>query len=106
MNRIQASILATRAKVDALNGVGKDGTPLSAVDAKMALTLEEFTYFHNIQAMGYATGKLSQEEANTIYRLLGGESYHKSNGGWAPEADLAAKMVVTRVIAELIDNQR
>lgn len=99
MNRVQIAIDKTRTVLQSLNGVGKDGTPLDEVDRKQALTFDEHFAFQQQQALAHASGQLSSEEAMLIYQALG-EGYY--GDGWTPGTDLATKIVVTKVIGELM----
>lgn len=102
-NRIEAAIATYQRKLDGLNGVGLDGKPLSELDRKLSLTFSEFTAFQNAQARAHAAGVLTTEEAHTVYRLLGGEVYRRNgNGGWPKGVTLVQKLVVTKLMAELM----
>lgn len=68
---------------------------------EMAITFQEHYGYQNAQAKAHAMGSLTLEEAQIIYTALG-EGYTESNGGWAHGVDLATKVVVTRVMGELI----
>ena len=103
MNRIEASIAVHSERIESLNGVGKNGTPLAEVEAEITLSFEEFVAFQNEQARAHAGGTISAEEAMTVYRLLGGESHAgDENHGWPKGVTLAQKMVVTNLMGELM----
>ncbi len=103
MNRIEASIATHSERIESLNGVGLNGTPLSEVEEELTLTFEEFVAFQNEQARAHAGGTISSDEAMTVYRLLGGESHaDDKNHGWPKGVTLAEKMVVTNLMGELM----
>lgn len=103
-NRITQRIERTR---DALNRrVRVDtGEPLPADFDPIAFertldneVLEHFAY-QSAQSHAHAAGRLSTSEAQTIYVALGEVP---DETGWAAGTDLATKLVVTQVLAELI----
>jgi len=98
-NRIAQAIARTDAKLAGMNGVGRDGTSLADLDAKMDLSMGDFVGYQNAQASAFAGGKLNLDEARSIYRVLGGEVYH---GDWPAGTSLATKLVITRVVGELL----
>ena len=105
MNRVLDLIERRRAQLAA--GVKPDGSPLTGdlveVERKMANTFVEHAHYQDLQARAFATGKLNQEEAQTIYHALG-EAPGPS--GWAAGTDLAAKIVITQIMVELIGGER
>ena len=98
-NRVTAAIGRAEARIKALNGVGLNGKSLSQVDKDDTLALDEFVAYQNAQALAHATGKLTTEEAQTVYMALGGESYH---GDWPKGTSLAGKIVVAQLMGELL----
>lgn len=98
-NRITARVAVYQARLDQLNGVGLNGTPISELEQKQALSFEEFVGFQNAQSQAYARGVLNTDEAQTVYRLLGGEVYH---GDWPVGTSLAQKLVITKLMGELL----
>lgn len=99
MNRIAEAITAMEDNISELNGVGVDGTPLSELDTD--LRFDEFVAFQNAQSRAFATGKVGMDEAQLLYRSLGGEMHHDGDG-WPTDTSLATKIVVTKVCAELM----
>lgn len=102
-NRITTHANRVRAMIRA---GGKDGalaTPaqLAAFDAKQALTHSEHAAYQNAQAQAFAAGRLSFDEAQTVYMALG-ETGSESNGGWAAETDTALKVTVTALMGQLL----
>ena len=55
----------------------------------------------NTQAWAHASGIISIEDANIIYRSLG-EAWSPANGGWARGTDLATKVMVQKITGELL----
>ena len=87
------------------DGVDHQGKPIDEALEKLAKTLalnfsDHFEY-QNLQAQAHASGKISADEARTIYAALG-EVMNSDNGGWQPHVDLAMKTVITQVIQELL----
>ncbi len=75
------------------------------VKRKLDLTLAEFCKYQDEQAMAHAGGKITLEEAQTVYVALGGETFG-SDGGWPRETDLATRIVVTKLVHELMSMRR
>ncbi len=98
-NRVEAAIERYEVRIKALNGVGLDGRKVSDVEAGMALTFDDFFQYQQLQALAHATGKLTPDEAQTIYLALGGEGFH---GDWPVGTRLAVKLVVTQLMGELL----
>ena len=86
-------------------GVDLQGKPieeaLKKLDKEMGLTFSDHFDYQNLQARAHASGKISADEARTIYAALG-EVMNSDNGGWQPHVDLAMKTVITQVIQELL----
>lgn len=95
-NRIQAAIEGVRPKV-----AGLPEDKRQSLDEGMALTFSEHFQFQQKQAEAHASGLLSPDEALVIYSALG-ESMSEANGGWQEHADTATKVIVTKVIGELV----
>ena len=99
MNRVSAAIERTMPKVWALNEAKR-----KALDANCAVTFDEHFAYQNAQARAHASGLLTPEEAQIIYMALG-EVGSEANGGWASETDTTTKVVVTRLVGELLEKQ-
>ena len=108
-NRIDAAIERQQARIDALieGGVDLKGQPiapsLANMDATMALTAKEHADFQNQQSRAAAMGKLSTDEALTIYHALG-EWHNGDNGGWQDGVTLATKVIITQVVSDLLSD--
>jgi hypothetical protein len=89
--------IASGRKVDGSGPIGDT----AALDAKLAVTFEEHYAFQNAQASAHASGVITTDEAQTIYRALG-EVGSEANGGWAKGTDLALKVTVTTLMGQLI----
>ena len=96
MNRIEAAIERTMPKVWALDEAKK-----AALEKNCAITFEEHFAYQNAQARAHAMGILTPEEAQVVYMALG-EVGSEANGGWAQGTDTTTKVVVTRMIGELL----
>jgi hypothetical protein len=102
-NRIEQHAAGVR---EIIAAGGKDGclsTPEALVDFDSTLDLdfEEHYTYQNAQAHAHAAGRLSTEEAQTVYWALG-EGMSAENGGWQPHVDTALKVTVTSLMAELL----
>jgi hypothetical protein len=101
-NRVLAMIEKRRGQI--ASGVKPDGSPITADLAELEKSLdnslvEVFTY-QNLKSRAQLAGLLNTDEAMTIYAALGREA--PGPNGWAPDADLATKVVVTGLMGELI----
>jgi hypothetical protein len=99
MNRVQMAISRYEAKIAGLNGVGLNGTPLDDFEAGLKLSFEDFVGYQNAQSQAFVTGRISAEEAMTIFQALGGDGFH---GDWPKGTTLATKVAITQVVGELI----
>jgi hypothetical protein len=72
------------------------------LDDSMALEFDEWYQFQNMQTLAFASGRITAEVAQAIYRHLNGEVMNGSNGGWSDETDTAEKVVITQLMSELI----
>ena len=75
-----------------------------ALDKTLDISFQEHYTFQNQQSAAFAGGKLSEEEAKTIYSSLG-QVHTITNGGWAKGTSLAMKGIVTKVICELLEQK-
>lgn len=89
-NRIAEAINRTRANPKLGN------IPESELD----ITFREHFAYQNTQAQAHAAGRLTTAEAQVVYRALG--EIHGGNGGWSAGTDVATKVVVTRLMGELL----
>jgi hypothetical protein len=96
MNRIATAIAQIDDRLAAL-----DPDKVSALDAGMAVSFDEHFAFQNTQARAHAEGKISTGEAQIVYIALG-EVGSGENGGWAPGTSTATKVVVTKLMGELL----
>jgi len=104
MNRLEFRIahardcIARRVRID--NGEPLPiGIDLVAFERGLDNTALEHFAFQEAQARAHASGRLTTDEAQIIYMALGATG---SAGGWAKGTDLATKVIVTEVIAELL----
>ena len=102
-NRIKDLITRYQDRIDRLGGedaIGLDGEKrIGDMHADMALSFQEFVSFQNLQASAHASGTISFNEAMTVYRTLGGETYR---GDWPTDTSLAAKTAITQLMGELV----
>ena len=109
-NRIDAAIGRQQGRIDKLikSGVDLQGQPIEAsletMDATMALTVKDHAAFQNQQARANAMGTLNTDEALTIYAALG-EWHNADNGGWQDGVSLAAKVIITQAMGELLERR-
>ncbi len=93
-NRIDLAIQLIQARLDAITEAKRESLMKS-----MSLTFDEFYAYQTAQSVACAGGKITAEEAQTIYRALGGEGY---KGNWPESTPLAARVAITKVVAELM----
>lgn len=74
---------------------------LHKLEGTQGIDFQEHFAYQNAQAHAHASGKLTMEEAQVAYIALG-EVWSESNEGWAKGTDLATKVTVTRLVAELL----
>ena len=101
-NRVQRAIDAMQNRLDAMNGITLTGQSFRELEALQDLEHSEWFAYQQKQAEAHASGRLTADEALTVYNLLGGESYNGKRGGWSAGASLAAKLTVVRLIGELV----
>lgn len=99
MNRLSDAIAKVRPRIDAL-----DATKRDELDAGMAIEFAEHFAYQEGQARAHVSGTITADEAQIIYASLG-EVGSASNGGWAVNTDLATKVVVTQIMAELVKHE-
>ena len=93
-NRIESYAATVRAKLANL-----DDDVVQRLDTDIS-HMERAAY-QNRQAMAFAQGVLTQDEAATVYRAIG-EVGTSANGGWPASTDTAMKVAVTKLIGELM----
>jgi hypothetical protein len=109
-NRIDAAIERQQGRIDKLieSGVDLKGQPIEAslqnMDNTMALTVKDHADFQKCQSRANAMGTLNTDEALTIYNALG-EWHNADNGGWQDGVTLAAKVIVTQAMGELLERR-
>ena len=100
-NRVLTAIERRREQL--ARGVKPDGTPITgdmeAAERSLDNTFADHAAYQTAQSRAHATGKITTDEAMTIYMALGEVP---AADGWAAGTDLATKIVVTQVIGELI----
>jgi hypothetical protein len=107
-NRLLHTILILRLRFEEepfSSGRTLDGGSLEEFEDSLAVDFDEHFAMQELQARSHASGLITTEEAQIIYASLG-NVLHSTNGGWAPDVDLATKVTVTNVISELINAER
>ena len=101
-NRIEEYANGIRSRLETGNvNRPEDCTPGGSLEQKQALTFEDHFGYQQAQAKACVTGKITTEEAQTIYNALG-ECVSEANGGWSEHVDLALKVTVTNIVGELL----
>jgi hypothetical protein len=93
MNRITVGIDKTKAAIDAQSFSAEKMADLSK---KMDMELGEYCRFQTLKSAAALNGKLSQDEAITIYALLG------TTPEYFNRQPLEVKVVLTQVFASLL----
>lgn len=73
---------------------------LESTNRSLDMSFEEFCLFQERKSLAQAEGRLSHEEAQTVYTLLGSSPEH-FNG-----QSLAAKVVLTKLFQELLSPRK
>jgi len=101
MNRVAKAIEVQRERL--AKGVKVDGSPITADLAQFERSMDNTPFEHAVyqekKSIAQMRGLITLAEAQTIYKALG-EVPGKS--GWASGTDLATKVVITGLMAELI----
>ena len=106
-NRIADAIGRQQDRIDQLidSGVDLQGKPIAAslerLDESFALSAADHAAFQGQQVKANATGRINTDEALLIYHALG-EWADESNGGWQAGVGIAAKVVITQLMQELL----
>ena len=107
-NRITNGASNYQKRIDGFieKGVDLQGKPiaeaLAILDKNTDLTFSDHFNYQNLQARAHASGQLTTEEAQTIYVALG-ESMGSKNGGWKSHVKLPMKLIITQLMAELLN---
>jgi hypothetical protein len=96
-NRVDERIKLIQAKIDHGN---VSQSKLAELEKSLKTDLMDLFQYQNLQAAAHAQGALTTEEAERIYRLLGGEA--PSEAKW-DKLSIAEKVTVTQVMSELLD---
>lgn len=98
-NRITGLIERYEERIEKLGGVGLDGRPTDSLHDEMRLTMSEFVKYQELQASAHASELITTDEAMTVYRALGGESF---NPDWPKGTSLGTKVAITQLMGELV----
>ena len=106
-NRIADAIGRQQERIDKLvkSGVDLQGKPIAAtlekLDESFSLSAADHAAFQTRQVKANATGRINTDEALLIYNALG-EWADEDNGGWQAGVGIAAKVVITQIMQELL----
>jgi len=76
----------------------------AGLDDNLAITFEEHFTFQNMQVQAHVAGILTADEAQLVYIALG-EVGSIDNGGWSAGTSTVMKVVVTKLMHELLDRK-
>ncbi len=93
MNRILAAIDRMQAQVESKN---LPADKLAAISKSLDIELMEYAAFQEHKSLAFASGKLSLDEAQSIFGFLGASTEHFNR------QPLAVKAVLTKLFAELL----
>ncbi|HEU5112107.1 MAG TPA: hypothetical protein VFU96_02250 [Acidimicrobiia bacterium] len=95
-NRVDTARIKVQERIDRLSDDAR-----AKLESTTDITFDEHFQFQETQARFHAMEIINQEEALIVYGALG-EVGSQENGGWAEGTDLATKIVVTQLMAELL----
>jgi len=93
MNRILAGIERAKAAIASKN---LPAEKLAEVSSNMDMELDEYCRFQELKSIAVCNGKLTLDEAQTVYNFLGNTPEHFN------KQPLAVKVVLTQVFASLL----
>lgn len=97
MNRIQAAIEHIDIRLASQLACGATSPAhLNELTNKLNIDLTEYFHFQNVKSLAFANGKLSLDEAQLIYNILGKTANDFNN------QPLPVKIVVTKTMVELM----
>lgn len=97
MNRIEAAISRTRTQAqERLSSGQTTEAQIKLLHSELDMEIGEFCRFQDLKSLAFAEGKLSLEEANTIYSFLGESPDHFNSQA------VEVKSVLTMVFHELL----
>ena len=95
-NRVDVYTRRMELKLD-----GKDEDALTELEEGMSVDFADHASYQTTQSHAFASGKITFDEAQTVYNALG-ECHAESNGGWSAGTSLARKIAITKMVGELI----
>jgi len=98
-NRVANAIRRTGQRIEGLS----DDRRKQMEDMAMKVTLHELVVFQDVKSMGQAMGRITVDEATTVYEILGGEA--PSVEHWLSRS-LAERIVATTLMGELMCSMR
>lgn len=96
-NRIARAIEKMEARIQTVSA-----EKISKLDHDLQEDFSSLAAYQNVQALAFASGKLTQEEASILYNIYGGE--YPTPTKWAKQP-LAARIVATQTAGELLSAQ-
>ncbi len=91
MNRIHNAINRAAKLLE-----NEDKAKLADLSKKLDMTVQEHTRSQELKSLAQAEGKLTWEEANTVFNILGGTVDHFNS------QSLASKFTITNLVRELL----
>ena len=98
-NRIAEAIARREAKIAEVGSSPEGKVKLSGLDKSMATGFSDLVEYQGIQSWAFASGLLNLDEAQQVYRLLGGEC--PTPECW-DKLSLATRVVLTQLMSELL----
>lgn len=74
---------------------------LEKLEKTLTLSCEEHFAYQEAKSLAQASGKLTLDEAMTVYTALGA-NHARTKTGWPRGTDLAMKVAITKLIADLL----
>jgi len=94
LNRINEAAAMVKAK---LNAGTVTAAQVSETHCKLDMNIAEYCSFQEVKSLAQASGKLTFEEAQTVYSYLGNSVEHFNSQG------IGVKVVLTQLFAQLLE---
>jgi len=96
-NRLQERISSIQARID---GGDIPQEKLDELEKNLSTSTSDLIEYQNVQALAHASGKISFEEADMVFNLLGRNA--PSQEKW-DRLSMAERVALTQMMAELLD---
>lgn len=96
-NRLEARIATLQARID--SGT-IPGDKLTDLESSLATDTMDLVEYQNLQSQAHAAGKITFDEAQLLYKLLGGQA--PSAQHW-DKLSIAERVAITQMMSELLD---